>query len=289
VQQYTYPDFIFYTRGDEEVYAGKAIEIRSGIYRFMVTDYIIALFSFFFVWQRCLEKGMKLYKRIFFFFFLLIICVGIYYNQTRQIMIAAIIAILLTTLHFFKNKKLSTSYYVIVSIVFIVIIAFQGYLFEELIEKTEIHFNDDDYVRYRAIPFFIFDYWYHWINVILGNGCTSSFSSYGKDYAYVHDVLKLSRGDVGIIGVFNTYGLIFISVYISYLFLILRKLWRYLEYYQKLFFISSLIMMMTVVPFYNGHKGSFFIILYSIYFYLIDTTVMNKRLFGGKPVLQHAI
>jgi hypothetical protein len=279
VQQYTYPNFIFYTRGDEIVFGGRPIEIRNGIYRFMITDYIIALFSLFIVWQNCLKKNIALRERLIFILILLMIFIGIYYNQTRQIMIATVIAIFVNIPYLFKNRRvLSMNLFFALILGFaLIIIYYSDLLFGELIDLTEDHIEDTDYVRYKAISFFTFDYWNHWINVIFGNGWHISSSPYGEDYMYYHDIMLLSRGDVGIIGIFNAYGLIFIFAYIGYLFLMMRKLWGFLEYYQKLFFISSLIMVFTVVPFYNGHWGTCYYILYSIYFYLIDVTVLSRK------------
>lgn len=270
VQQYTYPSIFFYTRGDGIIYEGKVIELRSGIYRFMITDYIIALFSFFWLWEKFILVNVRMEKRIIFLILLLIIMTGLYYNQTRSIVVSAVIPVIITLILIVKRRKYSNILLFTIIFICLIIIGYYGsFLFGDLVDKTK---NKEEITRVLGYPFFAFEYWKHWINVIFGNGWANKNSQYGQDYMST----GLSRGDVGIIGILNAYGIFFILIYIHFIVYVLRKLWKRLEYYQKLFFLSLLVLLPLVTPFYNIPGSGVYKVLCSIYFYLIDIKLKDS-------------
>ena len=108
VEQFTYPNYLFAFRPETYDENGilKPIEVRSGIYRYYISDTYLSQFLIFYYFQKLTEQ-CKL-KYLFLFVFGL---VGLYLDQTRQFMVTTVLVLVIISLlsSNFKHKKLAIS------------------------------------------------------------------------------------------------------------------------------------------------------------------------------------
>ena len=122
---------------------------------------------------------------------------------------------------------------------------FRG-IFTQLIDITkgqQVNFADD--VRVRAATFFLTDFFPNTLSYFLGNGAESLNSPYGMKVYQIREDLNFYQGDVGIIGDYTQFGIIFVltaaSIYIKTLSAKYPYEYKFLYYYML--FISLLMLM----------------------------------------------
>jgi hypothetical protein len=268
IQQFTFPSFWFYTRSDNPE-TGRTLEIRMGIYRFMIANVFVVVFALFIYWQNFVQNKKG---RIFNFLFFTICLVGVYLNMTRQLLFAVSGCLVLTL--FITNKIRSKfALLLILMSVIAVVYTYIDTLFGDLISESQEQITSEDYIRYRAFFFFLFEYWDHWSCILIGNGKEHASSNYGMEMSYINDVLMYYRSDVGIVGQLNRYGVIYILTFFTMIGLIVFKFFKQMELYQKLYLICSMVISMMMFPVYSP----FMAIFYPLLLYLIDNSANLKR------------
>ena len=147
-----------------------------------------------------------------------------------------------------------------------------GFLFSELSSQTADELNDDN-IRVASYTFYLWEYWKGPLTVIFGNGIPGN-SVYGDEIKNIEATMHFFRTDVGIVGALSIGGICTIAVFFSYYFTVVRKNWRFLEPYQKMFLISALLNVPLIFPITQGvHYKCFWAVL----LFIIDQTIRKNK------------
>lgn len=235
LQEFSYPSFYLF----DDLKAESNVEVRNGLYRFrlFVNNYYVFFCFFYFVCAYLACRAKKYIPLIVLF------AIGVYFTLTRQIWVSIYITVFLFP--FYSGSKLNTKkiVYLLISIIALYIISNNlGAIFgEELLQKTTDAFNNEDEIRKQSMLFYGLQYWEDPINVFLGNGRPSiGNSDYGTATAYFQDTLGFWRSDIGIIGTFSYYGVVYILAVIM-LYKKILKNFKKVSSYSKMLVVASLI------------------------------------------------
>lgn len=272
IQQFTYPNYYFAFRPEVVMDNGlvREIEIRSGILRYYISDTYLSMFLVFY-W------GQKIFENFKWKYFLLFAwgVFGLWLDQTRQFMFVTFGTFIIVML-FSRNKKINKiSIYTAIIISLIIIGLNFDNLFGELASKTNDEITKDN-IRYIAYTYFFYEYWGGPLSVFLGNGIAGT-SQYGKEIAYLTNEMHLYRADVGIVGFFNQYGIVSVFYFLMFYILFVRKNWKYMDAYIKMFLLSILLNLPLVVFFVNNLNWYTYM---AFMMYLTDISIKkNKQLY----------
>jgi hypothetical protein len=259
IQQFTYPVYYFYTRGDETS-DSSSIEIRAGIYRYAIRGYEFAVYSMFLMILKYYNS--RYYKYLWMALFFL---VGIYVNMTRQLLVASIITII--SIPMFNKINVRNGLFFLLSICFLYgVYLYKDVLFGDMIEMTSDQLEDN--IRYEAyITYSIYE---HWMSFVLGNGPAHINSAYGIKLYYLSQ-LGLYLSDIGIVGEMYKFGLIYVLVFVLFCIFLFRKR-KYIIVTLKSYFLFSFIIIAMIFPFRNASEFLFF----SCILYLLDLSIKKE-------------
>jgi hypothetical protein len=185
-------------------------------------------------------------NRIYIYFILIGFIIFILLG-TRQVLFTVI---LVTLMYILLSNKVQNKIAVFTLILLSAVAFF--FIFQEIfLSMLEVskkqNANIEGDVRYRAITFFLFDFFPNRISYITGNGVASANSAYGV----MVNNLKLYRGfyqtDIGLIGDFSKFGLVFLIAQFSIMFRIL-----FLKIEEKLVFIKLVFWSMAITLITGG-------------------------------------
>lgn len=234
LQEFLYPSFYLFDvkNADDE------IEIRNGFYRFRLfeNNYYEYFCLFYFISAYIACKAKKYLPLI------LLFVIGVYFTLTRQIWVSIFLSVILFP--FISNNKMGTQklFYLLVSfvVIYIVSINLEVIFGKDLLNNTTDSLNSDD-IRKQAMFFYGITYWEDAINVFFGNGFPSiGNSDYGNATKYFQETLGLWRSDIGIVGTFSYYGVIYILAVIM-LYKKIFKNFKKFSPYSKMLMVASVI------------------------------------------------
>ena len=212
---------------------------------------------------------MKTRKRLFLFGFVLGL-VGIYILATRQIMVASALCLLYGM---FSLGKMKLSSFLGIAVVFTVIYLNMDVLFGEYIEKTT---NDltDDYVRFASYEFYGISYNEgNFLRILLGNGDPGRNTSYANEISKFEDY-GLFRADVGIVGMYSLYGIVYVICVILFFAFCYHKR-RYIDLYLKMYIVFMLVTSVMLWHFGYSYER---ISIMSCIFFLIDKSISRNKI-----------
>ncbi len=268
IQQFTYPHYYFYSRDDNEqsIY-------RAGVYRFMVTGHQYGDFVLFYFFYNFL-----LNRKIINLIFVCLGLLGFYFYGTRQFALSAVMCMGISVF-FVKGMH---RFYIItfLCIAAAVIFQYRDQLFGQYMEMTESQLKYGDDIRLLSANFFLTEYWPSRLAKLIGNGAAYASSLYGKEIVNINLYLHFYRSDVGIIGAYNQFGLLYA---LNILWVNIKGLTgKYFNYemgFMRLFFLNALLLIVlseyysnpTVIPFY------------CFIFYMADKSLEEKKLYEQDP------
>lgn len=186
---------------------------------------------------------------------------------TRQVI--AVMA-LLTIIATFKSKYAASKAMGIALIVISVIPAY--FLFKDIflamIEVSQKQAgNVEQNVRVKAAIFFLFEFFPNRLSYLIGNGVPSAHSIYGIRINEYKDAFGFFQSDIGLIGEFSKFGLLFAVAELIILFRILfMKLHEHLQFI-KLFVLGVMLTLFTGKGIFGGADN---IVIMCLMLYLID-------------------
>jgi hypothetical protein len=264
VQQFTYPTYYFYTRSESDDYS----ILRANVYRFMAYGHQYGGFVLFYFAYKYFQRRKVAY--------LLVVAISLtafYYYGTRQFAIAGIICIPLAVLFLKGKSRMIAASLIIIGAT--LIFYYRDPLFQQYIEMTRNQYQGGEDVRQMGAKFWLFEYWPHWTTQIFGNGRPHINSAYGAEMERIRLTYHFYRSDVGIIGAFNEFGILYV---LNVLWTTLKGLRsRYLLTFDKylvLLFINSLVLLLTSL-YYSNSMG---IPFYCLLFYVFEKSYVEKRL-----------
>lgn len=264
VQQFTYPHAYFYTRGE-----GNASLHRAGVLRFGVPGQQYGAFAL--LWSFYYYLTTKNRQLLWIVGLTLI---GFYYYGSRQLLVSVMGCM---GIALFMMKGIGKWGYLFLGLVLgvLVVTVLKPTMLEHMIEMTSEQVNNDDYIRFLAGRFFLFEYWPPGLlPKLLGNGEAHDLSPYGVEMNYIKSVLSYFRADVGIIGVYNTYGLVYIlNIVLVSLKGLFLKIPSDKDKYVKLLIYYATVLLPINVSYHHGGGMIFF----SFVFYLADKAFEKKE------------
>jgi hypothetical protein len=271
LQQFTYPRYYFYSRTETDKYS----IYRSGVYRFMIFGQHYGTFVLLYFYYRFLMQRKAIYL-----VFVILGLAGLYYYGTRQFAISAALCILLT--FFFVRGRARWYSFVILLAGISIGVYYRDALFGQYIELTTDQFSGGKNIRELSADFWLNEYWPNWLTKILGNGTPHIDSPYGQEMEKIRDRFFFYRSDVGIIGTFNEFGLIYVINVLWVIYNGIRS-FRLLkpDRYIGLLSLNALILLPTTE--YFSHIIG--IPFYCLLFYLFDKSKEELSAFKA-PVMQ---
>ena len=222
LQQFTYPIYWFATR--YETY-DRDIEIRNGIYRFMVYGVNFGLILLFYSFEKFISLKRKLYLAG-----ILIALIGVYLLATRQIIVMSVICLFIGL---FIMKKIHIGSLVFLGIFSTIVYLKADILFGDFVEMTKE--VDEDYIRFLAYDFYGVTYNKGSVLAfLLGNGTPKSPSKYFQEITNYQEYYGLYRDDVGLIGIYSLYGIIYVIMIIWFYWYVFRNR-KYLSPYLQMY------------------------------------------------------
>ncbi len=140
-------------------------------------------------------------------------------------------------------------------------------------------------IRFQAIRYFLTELHPNIISQIIGNGTPNEKSAYGMKMTYLSMRNGFYLSDIGIVGVYVKYGVIFVTItiflYIKILFRGMHKDIRYIKYYILLLIVTSF----TDYHPFQTNEGVIVLasLLYIIDYYdnhIIQNSSNNKNVFS---------
>jgi hypothetical protein len=239
------------------------VELDRGTVRIFIPGSGFMFLSYY----KCLNHYLSDRKIKYLLLAMLFFIVGGILTGTRQSLASLT---LMSTAFIFFNKQVKSRTVIIAfaslaAMAFFII--FQDFL-TDLIDLTQKQMsNDKPNIRVLAATFFLTDFMPANIAYIFGNGMDSMNAEFGMRVSHYKLILGFYQSDIGIIGDYTKFGLLFVIAQLSIMSkLIFGKLPANISYYRY-FFIASAITMFTGSNGYARIDGIAFI---CIIFYIID-------------------
>ena len=242
-------------------------DVRIDISRGTLRIFLPALGFMFFTYYKFLQEFLKNQKLQHAVFLILFFLVGGILQGTRQTLASMT---LITAAFIFFSKQVKSKAFIIslATIAAIsVFLIFQD-IFTEIMATTQMETaNQAPNVRTLAATFFLTDFMPANIAYILGNGQDSMNSLYGQRIHLYRTLLGFFQSDIGIIGDYSKFGILFVIAQISIIIrIIFGKLHPNISYLRYLF-ISIALMMFSGRNFFGTSGGIVFV---TMSLYLID-------------------
>lgn len=241
------------------------IEIRNGLLRLRY-DTTMAMFCLFLFWYRFLN-----YMNIKYLLQSVLMLISIYLSLTRLRIFAALLP-LFFSLFTIKYRKRRLQLFLTLSILIFLLYYFRENLFGFFIEKTTNDAVNDSNIRDYSIIYFWKDITDNWVKILIGNGIPHQDSLLGKHLQRINS-MGYYADDVGIIGQWWYFGILYIIAWGSVVYKILWKYRKLLSLYIKLYFIGT-----TLVSFYFfplAHEKGWFI--WAIILYIADKNIQKNK------------
>lgn len=212
------------------------VEIRNGLYRYrLISVYFITMLNVFYFWEKILIKRTR--KDIL--FFCIFLC-STYLFLTRQIIFSVGISILISFLFTRNSKAKRWSIYGAVLLA-ILLYFFYDTIFGELMSKTQDELDDSN-IRLTCLAFYWEKITKSFQTILLGNGFPALLVEWQRG-------LKLTPADIGLVGEWFYYGIIWIIIYLYTLGVIFMRYRDIIPLYIKLFLISTFLISIMIFPY----------------------------------------
>jgi hypothetical protein len=191
---------------------------------------------------------------------------------TRQL-IASIV--LLTLLNIYQSKLIKSKLFVIILIGMAITpfyFLFQG-IFDQIFaitSKQQGALNES--IRFLAAKYFLFEFNPNPLWVLTGNGMPGSHSEYGAFLYRLSSTLGYYKSDVGIIGDFSSFGILFVAAQIIFL----LKLAFY-KIHGKYSFVKYMSLTMLLTMFTGAGLRASAIVMICLILYIVDIDKNSKQ------------
>lgn len=234
-------------------------EIRNGLYRWRFETYTITLLALYHSWSKLLEHFT--YKKL-----ILVVCLfaSMYLYLTRQVIFSTVVT--LASSFFIRRGKIRGWQVGLLVLGAGLLFLLSDLLFGELIEFTK---KESFEGNIRDLTFA-----YYWGRDTESVGSCLFGHGLSKDIEIMKENYMLVVTDIGIVGQWFIFGLLWIIVYFYTLFRILIKERRFVPLYIKLFLLGTFINSFWIFPYRREYE--FFI--WTIVLYLASIYINNNAI-----------
>ncbi len=223
---------------------------------YMMIGYFIAL-------QVLLRRNQLKYMIFLLVALTIIIMIG------SRMLLFSVAAVTMVNLAIEKRIRSKLAIYgLVITGMILLFFAFQN-VFQELVSVTkETRAQGADYIRIRAARYFLSRFFPNAFAYIFGNGAFGAHSEYSNSIAFLSNKYGYFLSDIGIIGNYVNYGILFVGAVIGIIYKVLTMKIQAEYYYIKYFFLLNAICMIIA----GGFAQSDFIVLVTINLYMIDVS-----------------
>lgn len=220
---------------NSDEYNGTIAYVRNNLFRLNIRTTMLTLVSFFFCWQKIVEKFRIKYFLLFLFF-----CVSTYFYLTRQIMISSITAVAVSMIFMKTGKKK------IVAAAFVVFLGILLYanwdtVFGNLIKEYNDNTHSTD-VRFEFFSFLLPKFFEDPIGMLLGHGHLNIEYLWSRKYYYF-------LSDIGFWGEAWYLGFVWIVPYFVFMYKIIYKIRAKIPLYIKLYMWTFFAISFMIFPY----------------------------------------
>lgn len=233
--------------------------------RFRIDGQEYIYLGLFFLIDRMIRQGFKVFQ----FGLVILLTAGLFLQGSRYILFACAVGIFLL----FINSKEKARAIVVMFLLFVAaIFLIPTKYYEEITALTadQIH-QGDSYIRVKAANYFLFNFSDNISEVLFGNGQYDASSAYGAKITRLGASEGYFLSDVGFIGDYARFGLIYLCVYFSLIYKTMRKSKKTTEFF---FLITVLLMSLLSWPF-SYAAG---VICFSICLYIVNEKARLKKI-----------
>jgi hypothetical protein len=220
---------------------------------------------FYYVGYNLIKNRKKNLNELYIFLLLMSVIILIQNRQT------IIITLPIFVYSIYKIKSEFNKYLIILILIIVIIVLGSNlnFLIESLIEETNNQVGDSDYNRWQAIYAFLFEWKYSLFNFFFGHGVNSLNSKYTLQLNQFNHVRGAYYQDIGFLGSFFLYGILFIIL--NYYFIFQGFFKKQMPLYLK-FWCFGLIL----IPIFQnwGMMNNNSAVLFAFLFYLV---IYNKQ------------
>lgn len=225
--------------------------------------YFVLMYLYFLIQSYITKFSIKTFLQasaLLVFFFL---------YQNRSLLIGAVIVYLYSILMFKSKHK--TGLILLQVLLLVLGVIYTKEIWFNLFEESQDQLVNLDYNRWKALSYYIYDYSPNWFCYVFGNGFPSANNSFGQ-LMWSNFEKGIYASDIGMIGMWTTYGLIpLFAIYSVLVYLLFKK--RNPLYLK---FISFHIIAVPTIFHFWKNPGVFLFVLL-IYLYALHTE-QNKIL-----------
>ncbi len=258
IQQFVPSFVLFGLIGDSEF--GEGYAQRNSIFRFYIGSYFVSVICMYYYWTNLILKKFRLINLALFVCF----CSSMYLYVTRQLMLASALTFLIS-IFFIKSRKIRIRCFWLIIIILTIILYNYDSLFGNLVDS----YTSDTYttdIRIKAISFFIEKIIDNPLGLFVGNGHTTEELRWASKGFYL--------SDIGFIGEWYLYGIIWIVVYFVTLYKYVIKHGNTIPLYIRLYFIGTFICSIMIFPYRNSIETAIWIYV----LYIAGQYVANSKI-----------
>lgn len=241
-------------------------EVRNGLYRFRIGGAGCAgLFLFAYYWGKTVNSYNRRWLAISFCLLLYL-----YLTLTRIVILSVLLIVILT--FFMRKKGNSATSFLLVLCFLSFLFIFRDTLFGAFIEQTSEQTSNSDDVRFLEYTFFLNEILTKPIIFVLGTGVPHASSSLG-DYYRNLEQLHLFSSDIGLIGTWFNYGILYVVLFVWCIYKMCIKLRHLLPTYFKAYWACVLVVLPLAFPWVSNLSN----LMWCFILYIIDLEIENKK------------
>lgn len=241
-------------------------EVRNGLYRFRIGGAGCAgLFLFAYYWGKMVNTYKRRWLAISFCLLLYL-----YLTLTRQVILSVLLIVVLTFL--MRKKGNSTTSFLLALCILGSLFFFRDTLFGAFIEQTSEQTSNSDDVRFLEYTYFFNEILTKPIIFVLGTGVPHASSSLGDYYRHLEQ-LNLFSSDIGLIGAWFNYGILYVLLFIWCMYKMCVKLRHLLPTYFKVYWICVIVVLPLAFPWGSNLSN----LMWCFILYIMDLELKNRK------------
>lgn len=268
IEQFTYPNYWFCGRVEKE--GRDTVEMRMGLWRMYIFGIYIVLLAYSLFLQKIVQGDNTRRNLIY----LAIAFVGIVCYVSRKDIYAAASIVPLAFLFSRGSRGIKTKF--VLGLFIIAALMVVPSMMEDLNSQTSMEIGDEDFIRYVAAQYFIFDMNSSPLYYLFGAGIPSGNSSLNMHVSELVEYYGIYQSDCGIVGYFSKVGILGVLSYILIIAKIIKN-YKYVDIGLLLFLV--LIVELSFFDFIGQriHVASTFF----IYLYLVECNINKNKQESG--------
>lgn len=238
--------------------------MRNGIVRIIMPGGSFMLFAYIESLYHFLKNNKKTYFFLFIFFL-----VVIYLRQTRQLLFAiAFVSTIMIIYSFYKTRNKMQILTFVILLGTTVLVNFDS-LFGSLISQTQDELGNDNYNRWVSYDYYFNEIFSNFFVFLLGVGKITLNTRFSAKLEELWIYEGISLNDIGIVGAWYTFGIIYILSYLRFCYLVIIKYSKNVNPLARYFVICTFCHCLFIFPLDD-------VALWACIFYISIKSIQNN-------------